>query len=239
MKTRKIVLLIIFVVGVVSLWLMSSFSHKNACDYAISNIEYIQEQIEAALRTDDFEKSKYFAYKALNSIEKTQPNFSDCGCDGTIACLKDTAVMLKNATKASTFENSKEFLSKAFDNTQMGLKILKVFDQDSASIQSSDILQMNTREAFEKQDEFLLPHQQGIPMGKLHKCLLGFESSLEKVVTDVECREAHKFISNIHQEASETLLNTELSEAKKQYHQRVRIITKNALTELDDCNEGG
>ena len=235
MKTRKIVLLIIFLIGVISLWLMSSFTSKNACDYAVSNIEYIQEQVELALTAEDFEKSKYLAYKALNSIEKTQSNFLDCGCGRTIACLKDTSVMLKNATRASSFEESKKFLQQAMENTQTGLKVLNVFDHDSATIQSSDILQMNVGEVFEKENEFLMPHKQGIPMGTIHKCLLGFESSLEKVVTDVDCREAHKFIYNIHQEASENLLNTELSEAKKQYHQRVRVLTKDALTELDDC----
>lgn len=214
---------------------MSSFTKKNACDYAVSNIEYIQEQVASALTADDFEKSKYLAYKALNSIEKTQPNFTDCGCDGTIACLKDTAVMLKKATKASSFEDSKKFLHLALDNIQMGLKILEVFDHDYASIQSSDILVMNTREAFEQHNELPMP-KHGNLKDKVHNCLLGFESSLEKVVTDVECNEALEFIDNIHKEATEMLLNTELSEAKKQYHQRVRMITKHALLELGDCN---
>ncbi len=215
---------------------MSSFSNKNACEYAISNIEYIKEQIETAILSDGFERSKYFAYKALASIEKTKSNFDECGCDGTIESLKNAAFDLKLATKAPTSEVSKKSLHAALDNTLIGIKILQVFEKDYASIQGSDILVMNTQEALEKQTDIFLP-QHGDLKEKVHNCLLGFESSLEKVVTDVDCKEALQFITKIHVEASETLLNTELSEAKKQYHNRVRTITKEALSELGDCSD--
>ncbi|NAY90334.1 hypothetical protein GTQ34_00245 [Muricauda sp. JGD-17] len=235
MKTRKIVLLIIFIIGVISLWLMSSFTNKNACEYATSNIEYIKEQIEAAILANSFDKSKYFVYKALSSIEKTRSNFMECGCDGTIVSLEKTASDLKLATKAPTAEISKKSLHAALDNTLIGMKILQVFEQEYASIYGTDILVMNTKEALQHTNDLPLP-QQGNLRKKVHNCLLGFESSLEKVVTDVECNEAVEFITKIHDEASVTLLDTNLSEAKKQYHQRVRTIAKDALSDLGDCN---
>ncbi|MEZ4809276.1 MAG: hypothetical protein R2819_02850 [Allomuricauda sp.] len=234
MKTRKVILLIVFILGVICLWMMSSFNNRNACEYAISNIEYIKGQIEAAIIADDFEVSKHFAYKALNGIEKTKGNFLDCGCDGTIASLENVLADLKKATKAPSRETSKKSLHAAWDNTIIGIKILRVFEQDFSSAYNNDVLVMNTKDALESQNGIFLP-QQGLLKEQVHNCLLGFESSLDKVVNDVECKEAHEFISKIHQEATLSLLDTELSEAKKQYHQRVRAIAQDALSKLGDC----
>ena len=237
MKTRKIILLIVFVLGVISLWLMSSFTNRNACEYATSNIEYIQEQIEAAIAARTFEKSKYFAYKALNGIEKTRSNFLDCGCDDAITSLEKTLTELKIATKAPSFMKSKTPLHNALENTIIGLKVLRVFEQEFSSTYNHDILVMNTKEALEQ-------HQLGMPMPygthlnhQVHNCLLGFESSLSKVVTDVECDEALDFISKMHNDATVQLLDTTLSEHKKKFHQRVRTLTKDALAKLGNCSK--
>lgn len=234
MKTRKVILLIVFILGVLALWLMSSFTYRNACEYAVSNMEYIKEQIEKAVVADDFEMSKHFAYRALNSIEKTKGNFLDCGCDGAIASLENTLSDLKKATKSESLGASKKFLHTALDNTVIGVKVLRVFEQEFSSDYNNDVLVMNTKEALESQNGIFLP-QQGLLRKQVHNCLLGFESSLDKVVSDVECNEAQRFISKIHKEATLTLLDTELSEAKKQYHQRVRTITQDALKKLGDC----
>jgi hypothetical protein len=43
-------------------------------------------------------------------------------------------------------------------------------------------------------------------------------------------------VSNIHEEARLTLLNTNLSQHKKEYHQRVKTLAEEALEELGDCN---
>ncbi|MDC6367390.1 MULTISPECIES: hypothetical protein [Flavobacteriaceae] len=234
MKTRKIILLIVFILGIVSLWLMSSFTNRNACEYAASNIEYIGEQIDAAIMADDFEQSKYFAYKALNGIEKTKANFLDCGCDGAIANLETTLNELKMATRASSFHSSKTFLHNAMEHTIVALKVLRVFEQEFSNSYNNNILVMNTKEAIENESRIMLPHD-GHLHQKVHNCLLGFQSSLDKVVTDVACEEARVFITKMYNEATLTLMDTELSDHKKEYHQRVRVICKDALERLGDC----
>ncbi|RDY60930.1 hypothetical protein DX873_01770 [Flagellimonas nanhaiensis] len=213
---------------------MSSFTNRNACEYATSNIEYIKEQIESAISASGFEKSKHFAYKALNGIEKTRSNFLDCGCDGAIESLENALSELKTATKAPSFMASRTPLHNALENIIIGHKVLRVFEQEFSSTYNNDILVMNTKEALENQDGILLP-QEGLLNKQVHNCLLGFESSLDKVVTDVECDEALDFISRIHNDATLHLMDTELSEPKKKYHQRVRIITKEALAKLGNC----
>ncbi|MCL6265217.1 hypothetical protein [Flagellimonas myxillae] len=234
MKTRKIILLIVFILGVISLLILSSFISRNACEYANSNLDYIKGKTEAAIVADDFEQSKYFAYKALNSIEKTRSNFLECGCDGAIESLEAALFFLKDATKAKSFTASKKLLHTALENIEISSKVLKVFEEDSTSAYGNDVLFLNTTEALKQQGGVVLPD--GDPVkNQVHNCLLGFESSLGKVVTDVECKEAYQFIAKIHEEASVTLLNTELSEHKKQYHQRVKTIASDALVRLGEC----
>ncbi|MGX1929556.1 hypothetical protein [Flagellimonas sp. 2504JD4-2] len=235
MKTRKIILLIVFIIGILSLLLMASFTTRNACEYASSNIEYIKGHVQKAIIADEFEMSRYYAFKALNGIEKTRLNFLDCGCSGAIESLEKAVMYLKSATVTKSFDDSKEWLHLALENTVIGIKVLRVFEQETSSLYGNDLLVLNTRDA--SKNEVGTP----LPMGNLkklvHNCLLGFESSLGKVVTDVECQEANRFISKIHEDAQTTLLKTELTVAKKEYHQRVKTIAQEALNRLGECPE--
>lgn len=234
MKTKKIILFIVFILGILGLLLMTSFITRSACEYANSNIEYIKSQTEKALIADDFEMSKYYVYKALNGIEKSRLNFVDCGCEGTIESLEKTLFYLKEATKAESFEASKKSLHIALESTTIGIKVLKTFGEEFSSSYGNDMLVLNTKDAIDQQNSFLMPHGETLRQ-HVHNCLLGFETSLDKVVNEVECKEAQGFITKIHEEARLTLLNTELSEPKKQYYQRVKTISHDALSRLGDC----
>lgn len=235
MNTRKVILLIVFVIGMIFLWFMSSFATRNACEYANSNLEYIKSKIQAAIVAKDLQMAKYHAYKALNGIEKTRANFVDCGCEGTIESLEGTSYELKQATKADNLETSKKSLHLALESTMIGIKVLRIFEQEVSSTYGNDILVLNTKDALNDQDEMFLTPTHTIRQ-QVHSCLLGFETSLDKVVNEVECEEAHRFVNNIYEEARLVLLNTELSEHKKQYHQRVMTLSQEALKRLGDCS---
>lgn len=234
MNTRKIILLIVFVIGILGLCLMVSFRGINACEYANSNLEYIKSKIQDAVVSKDMEMAKYHAYKALNGIEKTRSNFLDCGCEGTIESMENALTELKTATKAESLKASKKSLHRALENTLIGIKVLRVFEQEHSSSYGNSILVMNTKEALENQNGMFLTHESMVKQ-QVHNCLLGFESSLEKVVQEVDCEEAQRFVSNIYEESRLVLLNTELSAHKKEYHQRVKSLTKDALSRLDKC----
>lgn len=76
MKSRKIILLIVFAIGLLGLWLMASFTTPaNACQYASTNLEYIKSKIQEAVVADNLNMTKYHAYKALNGIEKRRAIF--------------------------------------------------------------------------------------------------------------------------------------------------------------------
>lgn len=234
MKKRKIILLVIFIIGVVSLLLLSSFMDRNACDYANSNLEYIKSEMNEAVKATDFELSKYHAFKALNSIEKTRANFLDCGCQETIESLEKVSYYLKKGTNATSLEVSTKFFYVALESASDGINVLKESEQGHSSPYNKNILMLNTENALAHHSymatpEFKQLHQHG------HECLLGFKISLGKVVTDVPCKEAHAFISRIHDEARLKLLNTDLSDARKHYHQRVETIAQDALSRLGNC----
>ncbi|MEX0314516.1 MAG: hypothetical protein AB3N18_10090 [Allomuricauda sp.] len=234
MKAKKIILLIVFIIGVLSLLLLTSFTSRNACEYASSNLEYIKAETQKAIISDSFEKAKYHAFKALNGIEKTRLNFLDCGCSGTIESLERSLMHLKSATATKSFDDSKEWLHLSLENTIIGIKVLRVFEQELSSGYGNQLV-LNTKSA--QDNEIGTP----LPMGNLkklvHNCLLGFESSLGKVVTEVDCEEANRFITRIHEDAQSTLLKTELTVAKKEYHQRVKTIAQEALMRLGECQE--
>ena len=236
MKSRQIILLIVFAIGLIGLLLMTSFTNPaNACQYASSNLEYIKSKIQDAVLAEDLNMSKYHAYKALNGIEKTRENFLDCGCEGAIESLENTLLHLKSATTSSAFKKSKINLHKALETTIIGINVLKEFEQQTSSEYGSNVLVLNTTDVVDFKDGMLLTHGSTVKK-QVHQCLLGFESSLEKVVSDVDCKDARRFITNIYEESRLILLNTELSQHKKEYHQRVKTLTEEALQNLKDCN---
>ncbi|MHA7864383.1 hypothetical protein [Flagellimonas marinaquae] len=233
MENKKSILLTALAMG---LCFMTSFTKPaNACQYASSNLEYIKSKIQDAIKEDALPMAKYHAYKALNGIEKTRENFLDCGCEGALESLENTLSHLKAATKSSDLKKSKSALHKALETATIGGNVLNSFAQETSSEYGSNVLVLNTKNVIDFQDGSLLT--QGSTVKKqVHQCLLGFESSLDKVVAEVECNEAHRFITNIYEESRLILLNTELSQHKKEYHQRVKTLTQEALQQLGDCN---
>ncbi|WP_127139232.1 hypothetical protein [Flagellimonas oceanensis] len=236
MNNRKIILLVVFGIGLLGLWLMASFSTPaSACQYASSNLEYIKSKIQDAVMAEDVNMAKYHAYKALNGIEKTRSNFLDCGCEGAIESLESTLDHLKTATKANALPKTKLALHKALEKTIIGINVLEEFEQETSSEYGSNVLVMNTTDVLDFNNGMMLT--QGSTIKKqVHQCLLDFESSLNKVVSDVDCEDAHRFISNTYEEARLTLLNANLSQHKKEYYQRVKTLTKEALDKLGSCD---
>ncbi len=226
----------VVVIGSFGLWLTASFSNPlNACQYASSNLEYIKSKIQDAVLSEDLNMAKYHAYKALNGIEKTRNNFLDCGCEGAIESLENALSHLKSATKSVNLQKSKISLHKAMESAIIGINVLEEFDKQTFSDYGSNVLVMNTKDVLDFQDGTLLTQGSAVKK-QVHKCLLGFESSLEKVVSDVDCMDAQRFITNIYEESRLTLLNTKLSQHKKEYHQRVKTLAEEALEKLGSCN---
>lgn len=213
---------------------MASFKATNACEYANSNMEYIKDQTETAISATELQIAKYYAYKAINGIEKTRSNFDACGCQEAITSLDNVLNHLKEATKADTHSTSKHALEKALRNTQKGIKELQDFGLSVNDVYGDNMLVLNTKEVLDAQGGILLPENKLLEQ-QIHNGLKDFEISIANIVNQLECDEARKFIKKTYDNASITLLNTDLTKPKKIYHQRVKTITKNALAQLEDC----
>src|SRR5690606_285000 len=146
MKSRKIILLIAFILGIIGMWMMISLAPPNACEYASTNLEYIKSKIQEAVKAQDLKMVRYNAYKALNGIEKTRINFEDCGCTATMDRMEEVLSQLKTATKVDSMEKTKTILAQALENTIVGLEELRDFHWEHSSPYGADLLYLNTKE---------------------------------------------------------------------------------------------
>ncbi|WP_146129892.1 hypothetical protein [Flagellimonas meridianipacifica] len=234
MKFWKKNLFIISLLGIQSLSLTASFKATNACEYANSNMEYIKDQTETAISSPELQITKYYAYKAINGIEKTRSNFNACGCQEAISSLDDVLINLKEATKADTHSSSKQALQKALKNTLKGIRELKDFGLTVNNVYGDNMLVLNTKEVLDAQGGILLPEGKQLEQ-QIHNGLRNFEISIDNIIKQLDCDEARRFIKKTYENASIKLLDTDLTKPKKIYHQRVKTITKNALAKIEDC----
>lgn len=214
--------------------LFCSFDDSTACEYAGSNIGYVKTQTQKALDADDINTSRYYAYKALNAIEKSRKQFEDCGCDPAVQSIYEGLSNLKLATRVASLGGTKILLRRALENALMSLEELEEHDEQHQSKYSNNLLVLNTTKSELKQLARKQP--QGILLEqKIDKALVNFENSLHKVVISVECKEAYDFATKIYRHCEQQLLKPDLTEAKKYYNLRTKEITAAALLELEYC----
>ena len=79
-----------------------TFAERKACAYAGSNIGFVKTQTENAISARDLEQSKYFAYKALNAIEKSREQMEECGCKYAYESILESLDKLKQATRVTS-----------------------------------------------------------------------------------------------------------------------------------------
>ena len=235
MKTyRKTVLIVAAVLGFLALLAMASFTTINACAFANQHTEFIKNQTQLAIKASDFEKAKYYAYKALKGINKTKNNFKNCGCEDALENIYQAEQSLKEATKANSFKNSKAFLEVALKSTLSSINALDEFENNNQSEYGDDLLVLNTKQVLNDQGGVLLPKSKQL-QETMDNSLIEFENSLENILQHVECADAFNFISKIHDKTKNKLNQGSLSEAKSYYHNRVKEITYDALLRLEGC----
>ena len=119
--------------GGLSLLLMASFTTYKSCKTANVNTLFIKEQIQLAIEATDFEKSKYYTFKALKAMYTTKKNFKDCGCDDASKQLNLAEQNLKNVVRSEGMEDAKTFLDIGIKNMNICLQVLEQFDENQAN----------------------------------------------------------------------------------------------------------
>ncbi|MET7028124.1 hypothetical protein [Sediminicola luteus] len=222
-----------FLLCALALCILSSFNINKACDYASSNIGYIKSQTEMAIKAENINKSRYYAYKALSAIDKSKKQFENCDCEYATKSIDETSANLKNATRASTMASTRILLGKAIQNAIGSLDALSEHELHKSKY-ASDVLAMNTKETEQEKITMRLPDQ-SILHEKIDKSLLSYENSLTKVVNSLDCDEAYDYAINVFQNCEKQLLRTDMTEAKMYYNLKTKSITEKALKKLEAC----
>ena len=212
------------------------FATDNACDYAGSNIGFIRSQTEKALAAEDVNQSRYFAYKALNAIEKSKEQLKECGCEYAYKSILEGLDNLKKATRVSSLQGTRILLQRALENTMGSLDALEEHEELHESKYAGDVLAMNTRTAEENRLKAIQPKGKALEK-KIDQFLEDYRQSLDKVVRSVNCREAYAYAIKVYEHCEQQLLNPELTEAKKYYNLKTQEITAEALKELENCSK--
>ncbi len=218
---------------VVLVFLFSSFKVDKACEYAGSNINYVKTQTEKAIAVDDINQARYFAYKALNAIEKSKNQLKECGCEYATDNITEGLLNLKFATKATSLNSTRILLNRALENTLGGLESLAEHDLHDSKY-GSNLLAMNTIVAKKELTSMKKPGKMEFER-KIDISLEKYRESLNKIVNSVDCKEARAFAENIYSNCEQQLLNPNLTEGKKYYNLKTKEITAEALEKLNKC----
>ena len=224
-----------YIFCILAILVLSSFRTNLDCEYANSNMGFAKSQISAALHTDDINKARFYAYKAVNALEKSKNQLEVCGCTFAKASMIENLDALVLATKSTTLEGTKTYLDKSFELINNTMFVLDSHESHN-SVYGNDVLSMNTNSASK-----IVINTENIKNLSLNEkidlSLAKYTISLEKVVATVNCKEAKAFAQRIFDECENQLLKPNLSDGNKYYNLRTKEITENALKKIGDCSD--
>ncbi|WP_339665389.1 hypothetical protein [Maribacter arcticus] len=212
---------------------LSSFRTNLDCEYANSNMGFAKSQITAALLTDDINQARFYAYKAVNALEKSKNQLKVCGCTFAKASMNENLDTLVLATKSTTLEGTRTYLDKSIELINNTMFVLDSHDSHNSTY-ANDVLSMNTNTA--SKTVMNTKNSKSLSLNdKIDLSLAKYKVSLEKVVATINCKDAKAFAQRIFDECENQLLKPNLTEGSKYYNLRTKEITQNALNKIGDC----
>ncbi len=213
--------------------IFSSFTVNLECEYAESTIGIAKSNTEKAIDVDDINQARYYAYKALNAIEKSKKQLEICGCTYAKEDLEEGLNNLILATKATTLDATHELLLKSLDYTLEGLNALTYHDFHENN-QNKDIAMASTPSST-TETELPVSTKRNSINDIIDNSLEKYRLSLDNVVKTVDCKEAYNFTKKIVEQCEKQLLRNDLSDGKKYYYLRTKDITAKALARIGNC----
>ena len=214
---------------------MASFTTYRSCKIANTNTLFIKEQILLAIEATDFEKSKYYTFKALKAMHATKKNFKDCGCDDASKQLDLAEQNLKNMVRSSGMEDAKIFLDIGIKTMNICSDVLEQYDEKQAKSSYDDsLLVLNTLQD-SNADTGIWHSENSAIWETVEPSLNKLRASLDAVTKTVECQEAREFMKNMRKENQQKLKNPELSQLRSYYFRSVDNIIENALLKVEGC----
>lgn len=223
------------IAGLLAFLLFSSFSFNLECEHAGSNIDFAKLQTQKALDIKDINKARYYAYKALNAIEKTRKQLAQCGCEYAEKGIEEAISDLKNAIKAESVNASHILFERSLQHIVGTLESLAEHHIHHSSY-ADDVLALNTADA-EYRNTLVKSSGPMTMTEKIDVSLEKYKVSLTKMVHTVDCEEAKAFAQGVYDHCQAELLRENLSEGKKYYNIRTKEITMEALRQLENCSK--
>ena len=224
----------IFFFCAIALLSLSSFSTNVECEYANSNMGYAKSQINAALRTQDINQARFYAYKALSALEKSKKQLNVCGCKYAKESMLENMEVLSLATKSTTLEGTINYLHASIELTNKTILVLESHDTHESAY-ANDELSINTNASVSKTSVAKTSNKKDL-FETIDTSLEKYRISLDKVVQSVNCKDATAFATKIFDECEAQLLKSDISEGSKYYNLRTKEITAEALTKIGDCS---
>tara|TARA_R110000744_G_scaffold98888_2_gene191115 strand:+ start:2350 stop:2949 length:600 start_codon:yes stop_codon:yes gene_type:complete len=194
---------------------------------------FAKSQINAALLTDDINQARFYAYKAVNALEKSKTQLEVCGCTYAKSSMIENLDALVLATKSTTLEGTRTYLDKSIELINNTIFVLDSHESHNSTY-GNDVLSMNTNTA--SKTVINTKDRKSLSLNeKIDLSLAKYKVSLEKVVTTVNCKEAKAFAQRIFDECENKLLKSNISEGSKYYNLRTKEITQNALNKIGEC----
>tara|TARA_R110001606_G_scaffold73077_8_gene168441 strand:- start:555 stop:1154 length:600 start_codon:yes stop_codon:yes gene_type:complete len=194
---------------------------------------YAKSQITAALSTQDINQARFYAYKALNALEKSKDQLKVCGCTYAKTSVYENIEVLTLATKSTTLEGTISYLNESIELTDNTILVLESHDIHD-SIYSNNELSVNTNSSTEVKTGKKVKFDKNI-FENIDISLEKYRVSLDKVVQTVNCKDATAFATRIFNESEAQLLKPNISEGSKYYNLRTKEITQEALNKIGDC----
>jgi hypothetical protein len=194
---------------------------------------FAKSQINAALLTDDINQARFYAYKAVNALEKSKTQLEVCGCTYAKSSMIENLDTLVLATKSTTLEGTKTYLDKSIELINNTMFVLDSHESHNSTY-ANDVLSMNTNTA--SKTVINTKDRKNLSLNeKINLSLAKYKVSLEKVVATVNCKEAKAFAQRIFDECENQLLKSNISEGSKYYNLRTKEITQIALNKIGEC----
>lgn len=218
-----------------SFWLHANTGPANACTNAGALLGFIENHVQNALTADDLNLTRYHAYKALNTLEKSREQMQACGCDYAVKHLEQGVENLKMATRVNSLEGARILLRRALDDARAGRDAFDEHDARHDGPYDNDLLSVNTL-ATEVPSGPSRPETEAQLRTRIDQSLQAYENSLREVVEGVPCPEALTFVERIYAHCERQLLREDLTPAKRYYNLRTKELTESALDQLRSCS---
>ncbi|MEP0134255.1 MAG: hypothetical protein ABJJ25_08500 [Eudoraea sp.] len=99
------------------------------CDNTYSSASYALNHTKKSISSKNFDHQKYYAYKALEALEKVKNQIAVCGCDNAMDPILDGIENLEKAADPKDFEMGRYYTKKAFGDIQNLISQLDIYTQ--------------------------------------------------------------------------------------------------------------